>query len=581
MILVGLAVALAIGLFGVSNLSAASDDHAAARAELLATTLAARISRLPSSEWLEVMQMAARKTGAEFVVISRDGDVLFDASLGMADRAALRRVAAVSSGEAITGLGRARFGTEPLFLRGSSSQQVLVAFVREPSAPEGAPALLRALVALTTLLVGVAAAVAYAVARDANKDVEFVGERVRGMVHVRSEPTGEAVPVRTMDEVGALTVAFNALVDRFAAAQSSYKSDLARVRAADRDRAAFLAAVSHELRSPLNAILGFTDILMTEVDGPLSAEAREEVEQIRGSGKHLLDLINDILELSALESGQLRLTRSRVDLAAVAREVVREAAGLVGSRPVALRVDGEVGIYARADAKRVRQVLTNLVGNAIKFTQRGEVVVNVGRDGRYARLSVRDTGPGISPQERAVIFEEYKQTKDERARRRGTGLGLAITRRLVLMHGGRIRVDSELGRGSTFEVFLPNWGEASASRDGEAASRDGAAHGAPVARRPRGRGSRARFRRSAPARAVHRAPRTWRPFVRRTWRPFVRRTWRPSPTRRTEDVEALRTEDVEALRTEDVEALRTGDVEASRAVAPGGSRPPETNGSKA
>jgi signal transduction histidine kinase len=463
-ILVGLAVALAIGAFGVANLATASDDHAAARADLLATTLGARLSRLPTSEWLDLMQLAARKTGAEFVVISRDGDVVLDASLGMADRAALKRVVAVSSGEAVTGLGRARFGTEPLVARGLPSAQVLVAFVREPSAPEAAPALVRALVALTTLLVVVAAAVAYAVARDANRDVEFVGERVRGMVHVRSEPTGEAVPVRTMDEVGALTVAFNALVARFAAAQSSYKNDLARVRAADRDRAAFLAAVSHELRSPLNAILGFAEILMTEVDGPLSPEAREEVEQIRGSGQHLLDLINDILELSALESGQLRLTPTRVDLGAVAREVVREAAGLVGERPVSVQVEAEADVYARGDAKRVRQVLTNLVGNAIKFTQEGEVVVEVGRDGRFARLSVRDTGPGISPQERAVIFEEYKQTKEERVRRRGTGLGLAITRRLVLMQKGVIRVDSELGRGSKFEVLLPTWDDPGASQ---------------------------------------------------------------------------------------------------------------------
>jgi signal transduction histidine kinase len=290
--------------------------------------------------------------------------------------------------------------------------------------------------------------------------VDFVAERVRGMVHVRSEPTGEAVPVRTMDEVGGLTVAFNALVGRFVAAQASYQSDLERVRAADRDRAAFLAAVSHELRSPLNAILGFADILMTEVDGPLGTEAREEVEQIRGSGKHLLDLINDILEFSALESGQLKLSRSRVDLGMVAWEVVREAAGVVGARPVSVRIEGDAGVYARADQRRVRQILTNLLGNAIKFTQRGEVVVDVGREGRYARVSVRDTGPGISPQERAVIFEDYKQAKDERARRRGTGLGLAITRRLVLMHGGKIDVDSEVGRGSTFKVLLPGWDEA-------------------------------------------------------------------------------------------------------------------------
>jgi signal transduction histidine kinase len=459
-IVVGLAIAVAVGFFGVSNLATASDDHAAARAALLASTLGARLGQLPRAERLEAMQRAARKTGAELMVVSRKGDVVLDASLGMPDRAALERVVSEAQGEAITGLGRTRFATETIV----GTRDTLVAFVREPSAPEGGPALLRALVALTTLLVGVAAAVAYAVARDANKDVEFVGERVRGMLHVRSEPAGEAVPVRTMDQVGALTVAFNALVDRFAAAQSTYQNDLERVRAADRDRAAFLAAVSHELRSPLNAILGFADILVTEVDGPLSAEAREEVEQILGSGKHLLELINDILELSALESGQLRLSRGKVDLAAVASNVVREAAGLVGDRAVGVRIEGEGGVYAFADAKRIRQVLTNLVGNAIKFTQQGEVVVEVAREGRLARMSVRDTGPGIRAQERSVIFEEYKQTREERARRRGTGLGLAITRRLVMMHGGTIDVDTQIGRGSKFSVWLPVWTEARSGR---------------------------------------------------------------------------------------------------------------------
>jgi signal transduction histidine kinase len=459
-ILVGLAAAVAIGVFGVSSLAAASDEHAATRAALLASTLAARLAQLPRSERLEAMQRAARKTGAELIVVSPRGDVVLDASLGTPERSALEQVVRGQSGEAITGLGRTRFATESI----AGSRDTLVAFVREPSAPEGGPALLRALVALTTLLVGVAASVAYAVARDANKDVEFVGERVRAMLHVRSEPTGEAVPVRTMDQVGALTLAFNALVERFVAAQSTYQSDLERVRAADRDRAAFLAAVSHELRSPLNAILGFADILVTEVDGPLSSEAREEVEQIRGSGKHLLDLINDILELSALESGQLRLTRGKVDLAAVALDVVREAAGLVGTRPVTVRIEGEGKVYAYADAKRIRQILTNLVGNAVKFTHQGEVVVEVAREGRLARLSVRDTGPGIREQERAVIFQEYKQTTEERARRRGTGLGLAITRRLVLMHGGTIEVDTQVGRGSKFSAWLPVWADTRASK---------------------------------------------------------------------------------------------------------------------
>jgi signal transduction histidine kinase len=454
-IVLGVAVAVAFGFLGVADLAKASDGHAAARAELLASTLGARLSQMPKTERLEAMQLAARKTGAELLVVSSKGEVVVDASLGPPDRAALELFVVAHAGEAVTRLGRVRFASEPV----AGTRDTLLAFVREPVAPEGASELLRALVALTTLLVGVAAAVAYAVARDANKDVEFLGERVRGMVQVRSEPAGEAVPVRTMDQVGALTVAFNALVDRFAAAQSSYQKDLERVRAADRDTAAFLAAVSHELRSPLNAILGFADILSTEVDGPLSDEAKEEVEQIRGSGKHLLDLINDILELSALESGQLRLSLAAVDLGTIAWHVVREAAGVVGARPVAVRIEGETGVYAYADAKRVRQILTNLVGNAIKFTHRGEVVVHVAREGRFATVSVRDTGPGISSQERAMIFLEYKQAQEERARRRGTGLGLAITRRLVQMHGGTIDVDTQIGQGSTFTVYLPAWSE--------------------------------------------------------------------------------------------------------------------------
>jgi signal transduction histidine kinase len=453
-VVVGLAAAGAIGVFGISNLARASDDHAAARAELIASTLGARLLQVPGEDRLEVMQRAARKTGAEVVVAASNGDIVLDASLGQTDRGVLRRVVAEQRGEVNTGLGRARFATA---LLGSSG--TLVTFVREPIAPEGAAALLRALIALTTLLAVVAASVAYSVARDASRDVEFVGGRVRAMVRVQSEPAGEAVPVRTMDEVGALTVAFNALVTRFAAAQASYQEDLGRVRAADRDRAAFLAAVSHELRSPLNAILGFADVLMAEVDGPLSAVAREEVDQIRSSGKHLLDLINDILELSALESGQLRLERARVDVWSIAWEVVREATGLLGARPVALRVHGDANVSARGDPRRFRQILTNLVGNSIKFTERGEVVVEIGSEGRFAIVSVRDTGSGIPPQELAVIFQEYKQTKAERSRRRGTGLGLAITRRLVTMQGGSIQVHSAVGGGSVFEVQLPLWKE--------------------------------------------------------------------------------------------------------------------------
>jgi signal transduction histidine kinase len=463
-LVVGLAVAVGIGIVGLDALARASDERAAADADMLASTMAMRLSRLPpigavtgGNERFEALQLAARRTGSEFLLLGYESDVLLDASLGAPDKAALRRMTKLGHGEAVTALGRTRFAVHAL-LPPYQLHRVLT-FVREPAAPEGGPAFVTALVALTTLLVGVAATVAYAVARDANEEVVFLTHRVRGMVRARTEPTGEAVPIRTLDEVGALAGSFNALVGRFAAAERTYRDNLARASAADRERAAFLAAVSHELRSPLNAILGFADILVTEVDGPLTLTAREEVEQIRGSGAHLLELINDILEFSAIESGQLKLTRAQVDLAHLANEVVRESQGLLGDKPVTLRMQGETGVIADADARRVRQILTNLVGNAIKFTNQGHVVVVVGKQGSYATMSVSDTGPGISPAERAVIFEEYKQAGEERTKRRGTGLGLAIARRLVLMHGGTIHVESELGRGSTFRVLLPLWYE--------------------------------------------------------------------------------------------------------------------------
>jgi len=452
-VVVGLAVALGIGCVGLDHLARAGDEHAAARADLLAATVAARLSQLPAERRLEATQLAARRSDAGLLVVGPDARVVHDVTLGAPDASALAKILAEGRGVAETRLGRARFSVRSIGADARAPR--LVVFVAEPSAAHGAPALVTALLALTTMLLGVAAAVAYAVSRDVTRDVDYLTHRVTGMAQVRTEPTGELVPARTMDEVGLLTSAFNKLVGRFGKAEKQYREDLARASAADRERAAFLAAVSHELRSPLNAILGFADILMEEVDGPLSASAREEVEQIRGSGAHLLALINDILELSALESGQLKLSRGRVDLTALANEVVREARGLVGEKRLAVRIEGDPQVVARVDGRRVRQILGNLVNNAIKFTQQGHVVVRVLREGGLASLSVSDTGPGISPQERAVIFREYKQAKGERQRRRGTGLGLAIARRLVLLHHGSISVESELGRGSTFKVLLP------------------------------------------------------------------------------------------------------------------------------
>jgi signal transduction histidine kinase len=462
-VIVGLAVALAIGVVGMDHLSRASSEHAAIKARLMVDAVGARLALVPAAQRLDAMKLAARRAGVELVLANDAGDIQLDASLGGISGPLVRAAITKGSGSATTRVGDARFVVRAL--DAPPSRQYLVAFASAPSTPEGAPALISALIALTTLLIGVAATVAYFVGRDANSDVVFVTDRIRAMAGVLNEPTGEAVPVRAMDEVGILAHEINQLIGRFASAETSYQNDLERAGVADRDRAGFLAAVSHELRSPLNAILGFADVLETEVDGPLTPAAREEVEQIRGSGVHLLELINDILEFSALEGGQLKLTRTRVDLTQVATEVVREAGGVIGMKPVRVNVTGDAGVLAHVDIRRVRQILQNLVGNAIKFTQKGEVLVTVLRDGSRALVRVRDTGPGISGAERAKIFDEYKQAGEESVKRRGTGLGLAIARRLVLMHGGLIQVESELGRGSTFTITLPLWFEPRAASE--------------------------------------------------------------------------------------------------------------------
>jgi signal transduction histidine kinase len=407
---------------------------------------------MPPSERLAALKLTARRAPAEALVADGQGRPKLDATLGPPAPETLVAFARSTHGEATTQVGEVRYAT-----RSVGGGDVLYVFVRVPPA-EGTPALLSALLALTTLLTAVAAIVAFAVARDAEKDVVYVGQRVLAMAKVRTEPAGEAVPLRSMDEVGALTSAFNSLVARFAAAESAYHRDLRRAAAADRDRAQFLAAVSHELRTPLNAVLGFADVLIKGVDGPLTEDQREEVQQIRDSGAHLNELIEDILDLSAIESGQLKLHPASVDLRSVAQDVVRELSVVAAKSHLTLRLEDGPPVNVWADKRRVRQIVSNVIGNAVKFTQVGEVVVRVTLHAAYGVCDVRDTGPGIRESERQIIFEEYRQAGVERARHRGTGLGLAIARRLATMMGGSIDLDSTVGHGSTFTVQLPRAG---------------------------------------------------------------------------------------------------------------------------
>lgn len=218
----------------------------------------------------------------------------------------------------------------------------------------------------------------------------------------------------------------------------------------------FLATMSHELRTPMNGIIGYTQVLLDGLDGPLTEEQREDLQCIAASAERLLALINDILDLSKIEAGRVPLQRARTDLAAVVAEVLATVEPLRQSKglPVVVAVADAPPLYA--DAQRLRQILLNLISNALKFTERGEVRIEATLTAAGVAVSVRDTGIGIPPEAHAYIFDEFRQVDSSHSRRfGGTGLGLAISRRLVEMHGGTIAVESEPGVGSTFTFTVP------------------------------------------------------------------------------------------------------------------------------
>ncbi|TDU31000.1 PAS domain S-box-containing protein [Panacagrimonas perspica] len=234
-----------------------------------------------------------------------------------------------------------------------------------------------------------------------------------------------------------------------------------QAEAAARARSVFLSTMSHEIRTPMNAVLGFAGLLN---DTTLTAQQRDFVQAIRTSGDHLLGLINDVLDYSKIESGGLRLELAPFDV----RRLVETALDLVSHQAQAKNLElvftvaPSVPDTSRGDAARVRQVLVNLLGNAVKFTQAGEVSVHLDAvplaDGRTEfRYEVRDTGIGISPEAQERLFVEFSQAEADTGRRfGGTGLGLAISKRIVEAHEGRIEVQSEAGRGSLFRVCIPS-----------------------------------------------------------------------------------------------------------------------------
>ncbi len=230
-----------------------------------------------------------------------------------------------------------------------------------------------------------------------------------------------------------------------------------QLEVASQHKSQFLANMSHELRTPLNAILGYTELIADGIYGKPSEKMLGVLKRLESNGKHLLGLINDVLDLSKIEAGQLVLELSDYSLQDIAQTVRSTLEPLAADKKLAFKVEVAPKLPpGRGDGRRLTQVLINLVGNAIKFTDTGEVVITGGATDGSFNLSVRDTGPGISAADQAKLFQEFQQADNTITRSKGgTGLGLAISKRIIEMHGGKIWVESQVGHGSTFAFTVP------------------------------------------------------------------------------------------------------------------------------
>ncbi len=226
---------------------------------------------------------------------------------------------------------------------------------------------------------------------------------------------------------------------------------------ASQHKSQFLANMSHELRTPLNAILGYTELISDEIYGPVPESIREVLGRVDHNGRHLLDLINAVLDISKIEAGRLTLNLAEFSLRDLIYETVAGVEPLAVEKGLTVTVEAPTDLPSgRADAPRIRQVLLNLLGNAIKFTETGKVTLQARVHDDDFDVRVTDTGPGIAPADQQQIFDEFQQIDNSSTREKGgTGLGLAISRKIMHLHGGEMGVESVLGEGSVFWLRLP------------------------------------------------------------------------------------------------------------------------------
>ncbi len=270
--------------------------------------------------------------------------------------------------------------------------------------------------------------------------------------------------VSSRNEIGQLAQTFNQMSDRLqeliqALGDQVIEAQAARQQAekSDQVKSAFLASMSHELRTPLNSVINFTKFVAKGVMGPVNEKQVETLNKVVDSGKHLLSLINDVLDMSKIQSGSLNLfMEDEVDVKEILQTAIWTAEGLLQDKPIRFEkeIDPELPTV-RVDRQRITQITLNMISNACKFTQEGHVKLIARCEADEMWLIVEDSGPGIAPEHQAMVFEAFKQTETGLRQGGGTGLGMPISKSLIEAHGGRMWFDSVPGTGSTFYVALP------------------------------------------------------------------------------------------------------------------------------
>lgn len=268
--------------------------------------------------------------------------------------------------------------------------------------------------------------------------------------------------IKTNDEIEVLGDKFNEMTTKLKKSYVDLENSLERLKEMDKFKSEFISLISHELRTPLTSIIGFSELLIDRVPGEINMVQEEYIKNVQSSGQQLLEIINNLLDISKLQAGKLELVLSDFDIRGLIAEVEGSVMPLISRKELQFenRIEDRIPmIYA--DRSKIKQTLLNLISNAIKFTQRGgsigiDVIATTVHDKAMLQISVTDTGVGIAAEDKAKIFEEFRQVNSTYAREYpGTGLGLTIARRFVEMHGGFIWIDSKLGEGSTFAFRIP------------------------------------------------------------------------------------------------------------------------------